>query len=221
MFAVEIWALSSPYDPTQHNPYTTNEGRQGFQIASKDLGLLPCNATQAQIYDLPLQPPPPGNYYLGVFLMASPLLNCRTPDGYCILDHFNNALQQSFGSSAAGTAPASAFAPTVGLWWNPAEPGTGYSIDIKHGVLVATVFSYKANGDAEWYLASGPLSADGKSFVGTLDKYQGGQCIFCAFNRSPTKIGNDGIVSIQFSSPTSASLTLPGGRVVPIQPQAF
>ena len=109
--------------------------------------------------------------------------------------------------------------PTVGLWDNGDEPGTGYSMDFKHGVLVVLAFSYAPSGDAQWYIASGPL--DGSTFTGHLDKFMGGPCISCAFSRGPTAAGSDGDITIVFSSPTSATVYLPGGRVTPIRPTPF
>ena len=53
---------------------------------------------------------------------------------------------------------ASALAPQVGVWWNPAEPGTGYALDVKHGVLVVMVYSYTVTGEPIWYLASGTIT---------------------------------------------------------------
>jgi len=111
-----------------------------------------------------------------------------------------------------------AFAPRNGHWWNPNESGSGYNIDVYNGVLVLTAYSYKTNGDSEWYLASGPLSADQQHFTGTLDKYRNGQCISCAYPGRPALIGNDGLISITFLSETSAVLSLPGGRVTNIVP---
>jgi hypothetical protein len=111
---------------------------------------------------------------------------------------------------------ASAFTPFTGTWWNPSESGSGYNIEIHRGVLVITIFSYKSNGDSEWYLASGPMSSDQRHFTGTLDKYRNGQCISCTY-KAPAGIGNDGIISINFLSETSATLTLPGGRSTSIQ----
>lgn len=132
---------------------------------------------------------------------------------------FRGVLQSYQGElAAAGTAPLT---PVVGLWWNPDESGSGYFLDVKHGVLVATIFSYRANGEPEWYYVSGPLTNGGRSFTGTLDKYRGGQCISCPYAGRPTAAGNDGAVTIHFSSPTAATLTLPGGRVTSIRPQEF
>lgn len=121
------------------------------------------------------------------------------------------------GTSISVTAPV-ALSPQVGLWWNPAESGTGYAIDFKHGVLAVAIYSYLAGGSAQWYLAAGPLN--GNTFTATLDKYIGGQCISCMYVK-PTVVGNDGIVTIVFSSNTAATMSLPGGRVTQIQPTAF
>jgi len=106
----------------------------------------------------------------------------------------------------------------VGLWWNPAESGSGYALDFKHGVLVVTVYSYTPAGAPIWYLASGPMS--GNRFTSTLDKYQNGQCIGCTY-RPATINGNDGAIGIEFTSSTTATMTLPGGRSFQIVPQVF
>jgi hypothetical protein len=209
---IEIWALTSPYSPIQ--------GRQGYRIATQDLGLRNCTVSEAKILDLPLSSPPPGSYYPAIFLMGSPMPDCRTQDGYCILDHQNTALHNFFFSGANARASA-AFTPAVGLWWNPNESGTGYSFDVKRDVLVATVFTYKPNGDSEWYLASGPLTESGTHFSAPLEKYRGGPCIACKYTGAPLLAGTDGVLSITFTSATSAVVTLPAGGVTHIQPQEF
>ena len=109
--------------------------------------------------------------------------------------------------------------PVAGLWWNPLESGSGYNLDVKHGVLVMTVFSYRPTGEQEWYITSGPI-VNG-SFTGTLNRYVGGQCISCPYNGLPNAAGNAGVVTISFTSPVSATMFLPGGRVTNIEPQAF
>ncbi len=123
---------------------------------------------------------------------------------------------------SSGTLPASdatTITPVIGLWWNPNESGTGYTIDIHNGVMVVIVYSYKENGDSEWYLALSNLANNGRSFTATLDKYRGGQCISCTYTGRPTSPGNDGTITITFSSPTAAIVQLPGGRVTNIQPE--
>jgi hypothetical protein len=108
--------------------------------------------------------------------------------------------------------------PATGLWWNPAESGTGYALDVKHGVLVVAVYSFAQPGTSTWYLTSGAIV--NSVFSATLDKYQGGQCISCGY-RAPALAGSDGVMTINFSSPTTGTMTLPGGRVFPITPLPF
>jgi hypothetical protein len=130
-------------------------------------------------------------------------------------------LATNFAGNSGSVSVAAGFTPAVGLWWNPDESGTGYNLDVKHGVLVVTVFTYEAGGHSEWYLAAGPLTDNGTKWTATLDKYRGGQCISCAFSGRPTLSGNDGSISMTFASATSATVNLPNGRVTAIQPQAF
>jgi hypothetical protein len=113
--------------------------------------------------------------------------------------------------------------PEKGLWWDPGEDGTGYNFDVKHGVLVLTMFTYESSGHSEWYLSAGPLAGNGATttFTSTLDKYRNGQCVSCPFTGRPTLAGSDGTITITFASPTSATVNLPGNRVSHIQPQAF
>jgi hypothetical protein len=113
-----------------------------------------------------------------------------------------------------------AFTPRTGHWYNPAENGTGYNIDIQDGQMVVTVYSYKTNGDSEWYIATGPMTGGQSSFVGTLGKIRNGPCISCAYVPA-NAAGNDGTITITFQSETSATVFKPGGRVSNIQPLNF
>lgn len=120
------------------------------------------------------------------------------------------------------TAAALPFIPSNGLWWNPDESGTGYNIQVQHGVAVMTMYSYMPTGDSIWYLGVGTLAASGSNVTisGTLDRYRGGQCASCTYMH-PTMTGNDGSYTVTFTSPTSATMQLPGGRTTRIQPQAW
>jgi hypothetical protein len=120
-----------------------------------------------------------------------------------------------------GVAPL-AFTPVAGMWWNPSESGTGYNIQVQRGILVATMFSYAAGGDPMWYLIVGPMTnlGPGITTTTTMDKYRGGQCASCMY-QMPSTMGNDGAMTITFTSPTTATVQLPGGRVTQIQPYAW
>ena len=125
-------------------------------------------------------------------------------------------------SQPGGGAAPLGFTPVAGLWWNPNESGRGYNIQTQHGVVVVTMFSYTNAGDPVWYLAFGPLAnaGGGVAAIGTLDKYRGGQCASCAYQK-PTMMGNDGAITVTFTSATAATVQLPGGHVTQIQPQGW
>ena len=126
--------------------------------------------------------------------------------------NFKGATASVAGSVAAG------FVPRAGVWWNPNESGSGYIFDVRNGTLVITIFSYEAGtGHSEWYLSSGPLAENGTRYVGTLDKYRGGQCIACPYS-NPISNGNDGTITVTFTSASSATLSLPGNRTTNIVP---
>ena len=109
--------------------------------------------------------------------------------------------------------------PVEGMWWDPTQSGSGYAIDVKHGVLVMTVFSYTATGLPQWYLLYGPLVNN--SVTAKLLKFTNGQCISCAAWQLPSAAGDDGMATVTFTSPTTGTILLPGGRITQIVPQDF
>ena len=121
-------------------------------------------------------------------------------------------IERYFGSPAAGQ-PGSII-PLAGVWWNKDESGSGFGLDYQNGALIVEVYSYLANGGSQWYLAAGPITNN--VFTATLDKYTGGQCISCTYT-APTLTGNDGSITITFTSATTATVDLPGGRHIQIQ----
>ena len=112
-------------------------------------------------------------------------------------------------------AATAAIVPVAGVWWNKNEPGSGLGLDYKDGTLIAEVYSYLPGGASQWYLAAGPVTNN--VFTATLDKYTGGQCISCAYVNPGPPVGNDGTITITFTSPTTANVDLPGGRHIQVQ----
>lgn len=145
----------------------------------------------------------------------------RMNDGITMAQLTGYSIPGAVAQPGGGAAPI-AFMPFAGLWWNPEESGSGYNIQVQHGVVVATIFSYTAAGDPVWYYAFGPLSnaGSGVAVTGTLDKYRDGQCASCPY-RYPAAMGSDGAFTMIFSSPTAATVQLPGGRATSIQPQVW
>ena len=127
---------------------------------------------------------------------------------------FQNRATNFAGQSASVGAATAPIVPLPGVWLNPAESGSGFGLDYQNGTLIVEAYSYLAAGGSQWYLAAGPVVNN--VFTATLDKYTGGQCISCTF-KAPAIAGNDGTITITFTSPTTANVDLPGGRHIQIQ----
>ena len=117
------------------------------------------------------------------------------------------------GAPAASGAGGCAFSPQSGWWWNTAEGGRGYFVDMQASSIYFTGFGYTAAGGETWYLASGDVYASGVGstcvFNGALQSFAGGQTLTGAYHgpASATDMGN---VSISFSDATHATASLPG-----------
>jgi hypothetical protein len=206
---LEIWAVAQA--PARGAGFT------GFRLAvfSTFSPLSPNTFYQDIIRSGPFLNPPDGTYWFVLVLSEFNSQSCSAADSFCITDSINSDSQATFGTSLPPITP------TTGTWWNPSESGTGYAIDVQHGVLTMLIFSYQSNGSPEWYYVSGSLANGGRNFTGTLDKYRNGQCISCFYPGRPFLPGNDGLVSITFFSSTTGVMTLPGGRVTSIQRTLF
>jgi uncharacterized repeat protein (TIGR02543 family) len=110
------------------------------------------------------------------------------------------------------------FTPQTGFWYNPAEAGRGFVIEVhSDNNLFIGGFMYAANGNAIWY-ASGPAAmADGTTYTGTWQQFGNGQTLTGAY-QPPTIPNNDvGTITLVFTSATTATLTLPTGTQIPLQ----
>ena len=125
----------------------------------------------------------------------------------------NTTVRTASVSIAAGNG-GSPIIPVAGVWWNKDEPGSGFGLDYKDGTLLVEIYSYLTGGPSQWYLAAGALA--NSVFTATLDKYVNGQCVSCAY-KAPSLSGNDGTITITFTSATTATADLPGGRHIQIE----
>ena len=200
---MELWAYPATFTGASQAGYKLAEAALG-PLAGSDVINNVNSGTIAFVY------PPNGSWHVAMLLTE--FTGAALDDGYSTRDWFNFA-----NLLAVGSQPP-ALTPYIGSWWNPSESGSGYALDYRHGVLVVTTYSYLAGGAAQWYISAGPLS--GTTFTATLDKAVNGQCISCPYRASSVS-GNDGTITIIFSSPTSATIYLPGGRVNQIVPLEF
>lgn len=103
--------------------------------------------------------------------------------------------------------------PQTGWWWNSAEGGRGFAVEVQNGVMYLAGYMYDAQGNPVWYLASGNMS-NVALFQGEWMQFGNGQTLTGRYQQPTTVNGNVGAATLQFSSTTSATLTLPDGRQI-------
>ncbi len=108
-----------------------------------------------------------------------------------------------------------------GWYWNPAEGGTGFFIEVQGKSAYLGLFVYDDSGLPTWYSAMGTLAAQGEGylFTGSLRQYAGGQPVDALDYKSPTSSAA-GVVNIVFSehgAKSRATVDWPGGRSMQAQ----
>ena len=119
------------------------------------------------------------------------------------------AICTSFALLLAAFAGGAAAGPASGYWWNPDEPGRGFTIEIQDNTLMISGFLYDASGRATWVASMGPMT-NATIYSGSLVTYTGGQTLTGAY-QAPVLTPSPGAVSITFTSDTTANLFWPGG----------
>jgi hypothetical protein len=119
-----------------------------------------------------------------------------------------------------GSGPSAA-QPQTGFWWNPAEAGRGYGLEIQANTVYYAAFMYDGSGNPIWYLAGpGAVSAQG-TYMGALAQYANGQTLSGSFQSPVVANASVGSTTLQFSSPASGMMTLPNGTQIPLQRFSF
>jgi hypothetical protein len=114
----------------------------------------------------------------------------------------------------AAAATETIFIPATGYWFNPAESGRGFNIEVSGNTLFMAAFLYDKTGRTTWY-GVGPGAMNGNTYTGHLDSYANGQTLTGAY-RAPTGPTPSGSFSITFTSTTTANLTWPS-ETIPIK----
>ncbi len=104
-----------------------------------------------------------------------------------------------------GAGPA-ALQPLTGWWWNDAESGRGYSVEVQGDQLFLVGFMYDEAGQPLWYFAAGKL-ATATHFEGQLLQFASGQTLTGAY-RPPGTPAVVGTAEVDFTAPDEATLTL-------------
>ena len=113
---------------------------------------------------------------------------------------------------APGTIECNPAAPATGWWWNRAEGGRGYSIEVQGNHIFYAAFLYDDTGRSNWYVATGSTSLDGSLFTGDLLRVSGGQSLGGAY-RAPTPAQSVGPFTLAFDTASTGTMVWPGGTV--------
>jgi streptogramin lyase len=138
--------------------------------------------------------------------------------GVCVV----HAIQAAGGSYTAQQADAtvivtaaSGITPQTGFWWNPAEGGRGFVIEVQGNQMYMAGFLYSASGEATWVASFGPMTSSSQ-YSGSLANFSGGQTLTGSFKPATQTANSPGTIAITFSDNTHGTLTWPGGTI-PIQ----
>lgn len=78
---------------------------------------------------------------------------------------------------------------------------------------------YDASGNPIWYSTSGPMST-ATLYLGIWQQFANGQTL-TGTHHLPSNPSNVGAVTLQFTNAVEATLTLPGGRQIPLTRYRF
>lgn len=102
------------------------------------------------------------------------------------------------------------FTPESGFYWDPNEPGSGYSIEIQDNFLFGVFYVYDDLGLPYWYTTSGFM--EGNAYMeGDIYISEDGPCLACQFT-GPHNVytSNLGKAKITFETETTLTIDLLG-----------
>jgi hypothetical protein len=109
-------------------------------------------------------------------------------------------------------------APQNGWWWNPAEAGRGFFLEVQGPRMFMSGYFYGNDGRATWLVSNDPMP-NSDSYDGRLLAFRDGQALVGDY-RHPLAAVDAGAVSLRFTDDSHGTLTWPGG-VIPIERYDF
>ena len=126
------------------------------------------------------------------------------------------AMQANGTSQCVLTVPGNVVcnpqAPQTGWWWNPAEAGRGFSLEIQGGNAFFASYLYDTSGRATWLASTGPATLEGSLFSGRLLSLRSGQTLTGA-PRAPDPAVDSGAITLAFTDASHGTLVWPGGTI--------
>ena len=138
------------------------------------------------------------NYLVGQLYGGSS--SCTAPTAADAYGRFDTAFNAALSRWLNGANPA------TGYWWNPAESGRGYGIELQGDQISLVAYMFEASGASTWYSALLNRQLDG-SFSGNLSRNAGGQTFTGAY-KAPTASALIATVKLTLTSTTKGLLTV-------------
>jgi hypothetical protein len=117
-------------------------------------------------------------------------------------------------------APAQENVPETGWWWNPQESGRGFFIEWQKGYADIAGYMYDDQGRPTWYIAVYE-TPNARAFSGSWWTFANGQSMGGAYRTATRTSDNFAPLAINFTSATTAVMTLPNGRTTNLIRQRF
>jgi hypothetical protein len=119
--------------------------------------------------------------------------------------------------------PPVAGEPESGWWWNEQEAGRGFFLEWQGGNLDIAGYMYDEAGNSTWYLTTGIIGGTeaARSFGGNWWSFGNGQTLTGPWKPNTRLSDNVAPVTIQFSGPDTAFMTLPNGRTTSLRRHRF
>ncbi|HYC36278.1 MAG TPA: hypothetical protein VEC19_07635 [Usitatibacter sp.] len=136
------------------------------------------------------------------------------PGGAVPIERFNIVPHGLATGAVVGT-------PQSGWWWNPEETGRGFFMEWQNNTLDIAGYMYDDVGNPVWYLTVGDMTPDGRTFNGQWWSYGNGMTIAGPWRPHTRTNDNVAPVTITFSGPDTALMTLPNGRSTSLKRHRF
>jgi hypothetical protein len=110
--------------------------------------------------------------------------------------------------------------PETGWWWNPQESGRGFFIEWQKGYADIAGYMYDDLGRPTWYIAVYE-TPNARVFSGNWWTFANGQSMGGTYRTATRTSDNFAPLSINFTSSTTAVMTLPNGGTTNLTRQRF
>jgi Astacin (Peptidase family M12A) len=188
------------YEADGRATWFTAAGAMSGSTFSGDMTVFRGGQSLTGAYRAPNPGTSPGRVTLSFGTASSATLTW--PGGVTALTRF------AFGSGGAGL-------PENGWWWNAAESGRGYSIEIQGNAIFMVGFMYDEAGNPLWYFAQGTINS-ASAFDGAWQQAANGQTLTGPYRAPIFLTSSVGNVTVSFTGSRTATLVLPNGRQLAI-----